>query len=123
MTHGHGWRIRLTTTAESDLRNILRWTAGQFGHAQARIYGETLTRAVQALTGGPHIAGSRRRDGIAQGLLILHVARGGRTARYFVLYRVSEPAEAPMIEVLRLPHDSMDLVRHVGSATDDSPPG
>ena len=50
MTHGHGWRIRLTTTAESDLRNILRWTARQFGHAQARIYSETLTRAIQALT-------------------------------------------------------------------------
>ncbi|MDE0374021.1 MAG: type II toxin-antitoxin system RelE/ParE family toxin [Rhodospirillales bacterium] len=123
MTHGHGWRIRLTTTAESDLRNILRWTAGQFGHAQAGFYSETLTRAIQALTDGPHIAGSRRRDGIAQGLMTLHVARGGRKGRHFVLYRVSESAEAPTIEVLRLLHDSMDLVRHVGSATDDSPLG
>ena len=43
MTGDHGWRIRLTTTAESDLRNILRWTAEQFGHAQARIYSETLS--------------------------------------------------------------------------------
>ncbi len=76
MTQGHGWPIRLTTTAESDLGNILRWTAGQFGPVQARIYGETLTRAIQALTDGPHIAVSRRRDGIAQGLLTLHVARG-----------------------------------------------
>lgn len=123
MTHGHDWRIRPTTTAESDLRNILRWTAGQSGHAQARICSETLARAMQALTGGPHIAGLRRRDGIAQGLMTLHVARNGRKGRHFVLYRVSESAEAPMIEVLRLLHDSMDLVRHVGSATEDSPPG
>ena len=55
--------------------------------------------------------------------MTLHVARCGRKGRYFVLYRVSEAAEAPTIEVLRLPHDSMDLVHHVGSATDDSPPG
>ena len=60
MTGGHGWRIRLTTTAERDLRNILRWTAGQFGHAQARIYSETLTRAVQIL---PPVS-YRRADGL-----------------------------------------------------------
>ena len=122
MTGGHGWRIRLTTTAEQDLQDILRWTAVQFGHAQARIYSETLTRAIQALTDGPHVAGSRQRDSIARGLMALHVARGGRKGRHFVLYRVSETTEAPTIEVLRLLHDSMDLVRHVGSATDDSPP-
>ena len=62
-------------------------------------------------------------DGIAQGLMTLHVARCGRKSRHFVLHRVSESAEVPTIEVLRLLHDSMDLVRHVGSATDDSPPG
>ena len=90
MTHGHGWCIRLTTTAESDRRNVPRWTAGQFGPAQARIYGETLTRAIQALTDGPYIAGSRRRDGIAQGLMTLHAALGGRKGPHFVLYRVSE---------------------------------
>lgn len=122
MTGDHGWRIRLTTTAESDLRNILRWTAGQFGHAQARIYSETLTRAIQALTDGPHVAGSQQRDSIAQVLMTLHVARGGRKGRHFVLYQVSETAEARTIEVLRLLHDSMDVVRHVGSATDDSSP-
>ena len=120
MTSDHGWRIRLTTTAESDLRNILRWTAGRFGRAQARVYGETLTRAIRALADGPHVAGARRRDSIAQGLMTLHVARGGRKGRHFVLYQVSKSAEAPTIEVLRLLHDSMDLVRHASSATDDS---
>ena len=122
MTGDHGWRIRLTTTAESDLRNTLRWTAGRFGHAQARIYSETLTRAIQALTDGPHVAGSQQRDSIAQGLMTLHVAQGGRKGRHFVLYQVSETAEGPTIEALRLLHDSMDLVRHVGSANDDSSP-
>lgn len=121
MTGGRGWRVRLTTTAEQDLQDILRWTAVQFGHAQARTYSETLTRAIQALTDGPHVAGSQQRESIARGLMALHVARGGRKGRQFVLHRVSEATEAPTIEVLRLLHDSMDLVRHVGSATDDSP--
>ena len=123
MTGSHGWRIRLTTETERDLESILRWTAVQFGHAQARIYSETLTRAIQALTGGPRVAGSQQRGGIARGLMTLHVARGGRKGRHFVLYRVSETTEAPTIEVLRLLHDSMDLGRHAGSVADDSPPG
>ena len=53
MTAGRRWRIRLTAAAERDLEIILRWTAGQFGHAPARIYGKTLTRAIQALAEGP----------------------------------------------------------------------
>ena len=63
---GGGWRVRLTATAESDFRNILRWTAERFGHAQARIYGETLTHAIQALTNGPErrrLAPTRRHRG------------------------------------------------------------
>ena len=120
MTGGRRWRVRLTTAAESDFRNILRWTSERFGHAQARIYSETLTRAVQALTDGPHVAGSSRRDEIVEGLMTLHVARGGRKGRHFVLYRIGNPSEPPTIDVLRLLHDSMDLVRHVGAAKDDS---
>ena len=120
MTGGGRWRVRLTATAESDFRNILRWTAERFGHAQARIYSETLTHAIQALTGGPHVAGSRQRDDIAEGLMTLHVARAGRRGRHFVLYRIASPSEPPGIDVLRLLHDSMDLARHVESSGDDN---
>ena len=119
MTEGRPWRVRLTATAGSDLRNILRWTAERFGHAQAGIYSETLTRAIQALTEGPAVAGSRQRDDIGEGLMTLHVARAGRKGRHFVLYRIASPSEPSMIEVLRLLHDSMDLVRHAGSGRDD----
>lgn len=119
MTGDLGWHIRLAATAESDLRNILRWTARRFGPAQARIYGETVTRAIQSLADGPHVAGARQRDNIAPGLMTLHVARGGRKGRHFVLYRTSRSTKAPTIEVLRLLHDSMDLVRHAGTGKDD----
>ncbi len=118
MTGNQGWHVRLAAAAESDFRNILRWTADRFGRAQARIYGETLTRAVQALANGPHVAGSRRRDDIAEGLMTLHVARAGRRGRHFVLYRIASRSKPPTIDVLRLLHDSMDLPRHVGSTGD-----
>lgn len=77
MTSRRRWRVRLTATAESDFRNILGWTAEWFGHALARIHSETLTHAIQTLTGGPHVAGSRQRDDIAEGPMTLRVLPAG----------------------------------------------
>ena len=120
MTAARRWRVLLTAAAENDFRNILLWTSEQFGPAQARIYGETLTRAIQALTAGPHVAGSRRRDEIAEGLMTLHIARRGRRGRHLVLYRVGDAEGPATIDVLRLLHDTMDLLRHVGVANNDN---
>ena len=119
MTGDRTRRVRVTATAENDIRNILQWTHERFGDAQVRIYGETLTRAIQALTEGPIVPGSRRRDEIGEGLFTLHVARGRRKGRHLVLYRVGDNNTSRMIEVLRLLHDSMDLVRHVPAKEPD----
>lgn len=116
---GRRWRIRLAVAAESDFRNILRWTSERFGEAQARVYAETLTRAIETLAAGPQVPGSRRHDDIAEGLMTLHVARRGRKGRHLVLFRVGIPAEPPVIDVLRLLHDSMDLPRHVVTGEQD----
>ncbi len=118
MTGARHWRVRLAATAENDIRNILQWTHERFGDAQAQLYGETLTRAIQALTEGPHVMGSRRRDEIGEGIFTLHVARGRRKGRHLVMYRVGDKGTSRTIEVLRLLHDSMDLVRHVPAAMD-----
>ena len=79
---------------------------------QARIYADTLNEAIGALMEGPEVAGARRRDEIAKGLMTLHVARGGRRGRHFLLYRVGE-GEPFQIDVLRLLHDVMDLPSHL----------
>ena len=106
------WRIRLTMTAETDFQSILRWTSEHFGVRQANTYADTLTEAIEALAEeGPDLAGSRKRDDIGKGLRVLHVARGGRKGRHFLLYRVQSQAKPPAINVLRLLHDSMDLPR------------
>ncbi len=119
MTDRRRWRVHLTAAAEADLRDILRWTTEHFGETRALLYSDTLTGAIEALTEGPRVAGARERDEIATGLMTLHVARGGWKGRHFVLYRTNSQAVPPVIDVLRLLHDSMDLPRHVGPGNDD----
>lgn len=119
MTAKGRWRVRLAVAAEADFHQILRWTAERFGEAQARAYADTLSQAIEALGEGPRVAGARARDDIAKGLIALHVARGGRKGRHFVLYRVGSPARPPAIDVLRLLHDAMDLRRHLEPGEED----
>ncbi len=56
---------------------------------------------------------------MAKGVMALHVARGGRKGRHIVLCRVGAPANPPVIDVLRVLHDAMDLPRHVGETKDE----
>ena len=110
------WTVRLTAAAEADFEEILRWTVAQFGEAQARIYAETLSAALNDLAAGPTIVGARKRDDILKGLITLHVARKGRKGRHFVMFRVGSAPDRDVIEVLRLLHDAMDLQRHLPEA-------
>lgn len=107
------WRVRLTAQAEAEVAEILEWSAQQFGEAQARHYAETLTNAIEALSEGPGVPGSKPRNEIGTGILTLHVARKGRRGRHFLLFRVSREAGRQVIDVLRVLHDAMDLARHV----------
>lgn len=61
------WTVRLTATAEADFEEILRWTVAQFGEAQARIYAETLSAALNDLAAGPTVMGARKRNDILKG--------------------------------------------------------
>ena len=110
---GGAWTVRLSASAETDLQNILEWTLAQFGAAQVRNCAETLSAALETLTYGPAIAGVRARDDIANGLFTLHVARLGRKGRHFLLFRAGKDEAAKVIDVLRILHDAMDLLRHL----------
>jgi len=112
------WRIRLARQAEADMSDILQWTARHFGPAQAEHYAQTVIAAIEALGGGPDMAGVRMRSDIAPNVRTLHVARHGRKGRHFVVFRV---ADAHAIEVLRVLHDSMDLARHIPAAPSADP--
>lgn len=103
--------------AETDFRQIVRWSAQQFGKRQARLYANTLSLAVQALAAGSAVLGARRRPDIGKGLMTLHVARAGRKGRHFVLFRARQDADHRFIEILRIVHDAMDPPRQ-GSPED-----
>ncbi|MDE2907302.1 MAG: type II toxin-antitoxin system RelE/ParE family toxin [Acidobacteriota bacterium] len=119
MTGRRRWRVRLSAAAEADFRDILRWTARQFGEAQAGVYHDVLASAIAALADGPDAPGARERDEIASGLMTLHVARGKRRGRHLILFRALTAREPPVIDVLRLLHDAMDLTRHVDPVADE----
>ena len=119
-TAARPWTVRLTAAAEVDFEEILRWTMAEFGDAQARIYAETLSAALNDLAAGPTVIGARKRDDILKGLFTLHVARKGRKGRHFVMFRVGSTPDRGVIEVLRLLHDAMDLQRHLPPAEEST---
>ena len=110
------WTVRLTKTAESDYQSIIVWTLSEFGDLQARIYADTLSAPLVALTAGPTTVGAKERSEIGKGVFTLHVARDGHKGRHFVLFRIGPGKHQRHIEVLRLLHDAMDLTRHVPGA-------
>ena len=114
------WTVRLTAAAEADFEEILRWTVDQFGEAQARIYAETVSAALNELAAGPTVVGAKKRDDILKGIFTLHVARKGRKGRHFVMFRVARAPDHDAIEVLRLLHDAMELQRHLPPAEEST---
>ena len=71
---------------------------------------------MRELAAGPDVLGSKVRDDILPGLRALHVARGGRGGRHFLLYRATANLE---IEILRILHESMEPRRHLPMTGDD----
>jgi toxin ParE1/3/4 len=106
------WTVRITDSAENDIRAAVRWSEDRFGARQARVYAETLSQAIFELRAGPDLIGVKQRLEIAPGLLSIHVARRDRKGRHFVMFRVVDE-QARVLEVLRLLHDAMDLPRHI----------
>jgi len=107
---GVNWSVRWTKRASLDHAAIIRWTVIHFGARQATLYMETLALAVAALNKGPELPGCKTRPELGEGIRTLHIARGGRKGRHFIVYRVADSCH---IEILRLLHDSMELAGHL----------
>ncbi|TXT37321.1 MAG: plasmid stabilization system protein RelE [Comamonadaceae bacterium] len=107
------WVVRTSAAAKADFKDILRWTRDRFGTQQAQVYLETLTLAMEDLCAGPQVAGSTVRSDIGPDIYTLHVARKGRHGRHFLVFRAKPVQDPPVLELLRLLHDSMDMKRHL----------
>ena len=110
------WRVNVTRAADADIEEIHRWTEDRFGPAQGDAYATAIASAIKALAAGPRVRGGRRRGDIRPGLYTLHLSR--RRARHFILFRVTDP-DGRRLDVLRMLHDAMDLVRHLPSDLSD----
>jgi toxin ParE1/3/4 len=115
----HAWSVRLSAAAETDYRQILRWTTQNFVSAQARTYADKLSLALQALIADPDAIGVRERPETGIGIRSLHVARYGRKWQHFLMFRIASNQNSTVIDVLRLLHDSMDLERYGPFAESD----
>lgn len=111
------WRVRLSNQAEQDLLEIAQRTTENFGARQAEQYVETMLLALDSLSDGPLVIGSKARDELGLGIRTLHMARQGRKGRHFVVFRQAAGND-PILDILRFLHDSMDLARHLPAAND-----
>jgi toxin ParE1/3/4 len=103
------YTVQFSASAQADIANILAWSRKRFGPTQVLEYARTLASAAKSLNRGAGTAGAKFRPEIAPHLWTLHVARGGRRGRHFIVFRLDE--EAATVEVLRIFHDAMDLAR------------
>ncbi len=108
------WHLRLGRIAERDLIDIFNWTRDHFGIEQARRYRTIIFAAMKELGDGPDGPGARHVPEVHPDARILHIARHGRRARHFLLYKSDG---AGRIIIGRILHDAMDIDRHV--PTDD----
>lgn len=102
-----GREIRLSATAEEDLRRIADYTRRHWGDRQRTVYLGRIRTLLADLRDRPGIGAARPE--IAPGL------RAHPVGRHVVFYRDTEAA----LVVVRILHRSMDPRRHVDPDPDD----
>lgn len=105
------WTVRLTASAEQDYEDILTWTLHNFGERQVNNYDETLSDALSSLCDVASVLGVKQREDIGADIHTLHVTRNGRKGRHFLILRINRKTQT--IDVLRILHDQMDLIKHL----------
>ena len=101
-------RLVVSASARRDIANALQHSLRRWGPAQRRQYRSLVEDALGDLLDHPEHPASRARDDIRSGIRTFHIARQGRPASHFIVYRI---APARDIHVIRLLHDAMDLSR------------
>lgn len=112
-------RLSLAPAARQDVREILRWSAQEFGETAAARYKALIKQAIRDIEADPDRPGSKERpEMMIQGARTYHLGfsrsrvSGARVKepRHFLLYRRRDD---DVIEVARVIHDGRDLQRHL----------
>ena len=114
------FEVALAAPAERDFIEIVVWSAAQFGTAAADRYETLIGQALIDVGEDPFRAGARQRPELPEGVYAFHltssrervVGERVKTPRHFLLYRVV----SARVEILRILHDSRDLVQHLPEA-------
>ena len=110
-------RASLSPEAEADFEDIVLWSVEKFGADAAVRYTDLIFQALHDIEADPSRPGARHPDGLPSGVYTYHLSTSRdhvagdrvKTPRHFVIYRIA----APLVEVLRILHDSRDLARHL----------
>ena len=114
--------VRITHTAQRDIKAILNWSRKEFGEAAAERYQALIKQALRDIGADPERPGSRERPEILiEGARTYHLelswgrvkGQSVKAPRHFLLYRRRGER---VIEVGRVCHDARDLARHVPKA-------
>jgi toxin ParE1/3/4 len=105
-----GRLIRLLPAVERDIELALLATLRRFGVRKYDEYRALIRQAIRDIQADPDGPQSKRRSEIHRSARTFHIARRGRRARHFLLYRISEDG---VVEFARLLYDGMDLEQHL----------
>jgi toxin ParE1/3/4 len=113
-------RFRLSPLAERDIEAILAWTHEHFGERGRLRYEALIVRTIQDVADDPMRPGTLARPELTPGARTYHLRLSRdrimpatdrvRQPRHFLLYR-ARPDEP--VEIGRVLHDGMDLMRHL----------
>lgn len=111
-------QLLVTGPAKDDIRAIIRWSLKEFGAAAALRYSDLIEQAVRNLRDDPMRPGAKERAELGNGVRTYHLkfsrnhVAGDRVKepRHLLAYRIRKD---DVIEVVRLLHDSRELVRHL----------
>jgi toxin ParE1/3/4 len=117
-------RFRLSRPAQADLAHILAMSVERWGIEGRWRYAATLAAAMRTVAADPEGPVTRDRTELLPGLRSFHVrhARGDelqakvRRPVHIVYYRVIRRG---LIEIVRVLHDRMEPVRHVGTVSEN----
>ncbi|MEI2639922.1 MAG: type II toxin-antitoxin system RelE/ParE family toxin [Microthrixaceae bacterium] len=111
-------QIRITESAQSDINEILRWTANNFGDEAAQRYLALVTAAIFDVAEDPERVGSISRPELGPAAMTWHLrlSRSRSSSevqrpRHFLIYRVVDQH----VLLGRVLHDAMEPSRHMGS--------
>ena len=110
----------LSPSAEADIEGILAWTHEHFGEAARFRYEELLAQAILDVAASPERPGCMSRPELSKAAHTYHLyfsrnnvspaANRVKRPRHFLLFRM---ADKGTVEIGRVLHDSMDLVKHL----------